>query len=110
MIEQAGISTICMSSALDITRAVKPSRAIFLDYPLGHTAGKVQDIVLQRKIIISALEGLVSLKVGSIKKLSYKWSKDDEWKSGVFKDSMLPVRPDTPQYQCEEDRVRAEIP
>lgn len=110
MIEDAGISTICMSSALDITKAVKPPRAVFLDYPLGHTVGKLNNFALQHKILKTALGGLASLKVpGSIKKLPFKWDDDDKWKSNVFKDSLPPVRPDTPQYQCEEDRALAEL-
>jgi hypothetical protein len=30
-----------MASALDVIKAVKPPRAAFLDFPLGHTTGKL---------------------------------------------------------------------
>ncbi len=108
--EAAGIATLCMSSALDITKAVNPPRAAFLDFPLGHTAGKPFDTELQRSIIASALEGFSSLSApGSVKILPYRWSDDDGWKRTAFAegDDRRP-RHDTPQYQSEGDRLLAE--
>jgi len=108
--EAAGISTLCMSSALDITQAVNPPRAAFLDYPLGHTTGKAHKPGLQREILVQALEGFTALATpGSVKILPFRWSEDDPWKrtAMVDGDSRVP-RSDTPQYQNEEDRRRAE--
>jgi hypothetical protein len=100
-----------MSSALDITKAVNPPRAAFLDYPLGHTTGKPHDPLLQREILIEALDGFVSLReAGSVKMLPFQWSDDASWKEAAMAtgdDDRLP-RFDTPQYQREEDRIRAE--
>ena len=48
-----------MSSALDITQSVHPPRAVFLDYPLGHTTGKPHEPALQRDILLQALDALV---------------------------------------------------
>ena len=110
-VEAAGIPTLCMSSALDITRAVNPPRAAFLDYPLGHTAGKPRQPDLQRQILADALscfEGMTD--PGSVRTLPYRWSDDEEWKEKAFAegDDRLP-RHDTPQYQDEADRRRAEL-
>lgn len=108
--EAAGISTLCMGSALDILKAGKPPRAAFLDYPLGHTTGKPNDPELQREILRQALDGFNSLTVpGSIKLLPFRWSEEDEWKRTAMStgDSRTP-RHDTPQYQTEEDRRLAE--
>lgn len=108
--ENAGIPTLCMSSALDITKAVNPPRAAFLDFPLGHTMGKAHDPVLQREILIEALEGFVSLvEPGSVKVLPFQWSEDASWKETAERryDERLP-RYDTPQYQSEKDRICAE--
>jgi len=58
--EAAGIPTLCLASALDITRAVNPPRAAFLDFPLGHTAGKPGDPELQRAILADALSSFAS--------------------------------------------------
>jgi hypothetical protein len=99
-----------MTSALDITRAVNPPRAAFLDFPLGHTAGKPGDPELQRRILADALSCFESMSSpGSVKMLPYRWSEDEGWKAKAFAegDDRLP-RHDTPQYQDEEDRRRAE--
>ena len=108
--EAAGISTLCMTSALDIAKAVNPPRAAFLDYPLGHTTGKPHAPELQREILVQALEGFTSLATpGSVKILPFRWSEDDPWKRTAMMDgdSRVP-RDDTPQYQNDEDRRRAE--
>ncbi len=111
-VEAAGVSTLCMSSALDITRAVNPPRAAFLDYPLGHTTGKPHQPELQRAILVEALKGFTELTTpGSIKLLPFRWSEDEAWKETAQRgpDDRRP-RYDTPQYQTEEDRLRAEAP
>ncbi|MCZ6710328.1 MAG: selenoprotein B, partial [Gammaproteobacteria bacterium] len=77
-IEARGIPTICMSSAYSITASVNPPRAAYLDFPLGHTAGKPNDKPLQRKIMIDTLSALDSIQVpGTIRELGYEWSDDD---------------------------------
>jgi len=109
-LEAAGISTLCMTSALDITRSVNPPRAAFLDYPLGHTTGKADDRSLQRAILVEALDAFTSLSVpGSVKMLPFRWSEDEQWKRSALAggDDRQP-RYDTPQYQSEDDRRRAE--
>ena len=105
-----------MSSALSITEAVNPPRAVYLDFPLGHTAGKPNDPELQRRILRDALDALISIDApGTIRRLPYRWADDDAWKdrvmrpdpAGSSKDDRIERHPD-PQYQCEEDRVAAE--
>jgi hypothetical protein len=99
-----------MTSALDITRSVNPPRAAFLDYPLGHTTGKPSEPELQRAILIEALEAFYSLsEPGGVKRLRFRWSEDEQWKqtASAGGDERRP-RYDTPQYQNEDDRRRAE--
>ncbi|MGH7962935.1 MAG: hypothetical protein ACRERD_14075 [Candidatus Binatia bacterium] len=108
--EAAGIPTLCMTSALDVTRAVNPPRAAFLDYPLGHTTGKPHQPELQHQILVQAFAAFTSLTVpGSISMLPFRWSEDDDWKRTAMMegDTRVP-RYDTPQYQNEEDRRRAQ--
>lgn len=108
-VEAAGIPTLCMGSALDILKAGNPPRAAFLDYPLGHTTGKPNQPELQREIMLQALASFTSLTVpGQIKVLPFRWD-DEDWKRTAMSegDSRTP-RHDTPQYQTEEDRIRAE--
>lgn len=109
-VEAAGIPTLSMTSALDITQAVNPPRAAFLDFPLGHTTGKPHQPALQRAILCEALQAFSSLTVpGAVKMLPFRWSADDVWKDTAQRgpDDRRP-RYDTPQYQTEEDRQRAE--
>ncbi|HEX9191033.1 MAG TPA: hypothetical protein VF847_02980 [Candidatus Deferrimicrobiaceae bacterium] len=99
-----------MSSALDITRSVNPPRTAFLDFPLGHTTGKPNQPELQRQILIDALSSFEAMTVpGSVRTLPYRWSENEGWKEKAFAegDDRLP-RDETPQYQDEEDRRRAE--
>jgi hypothetical protein len=108
--EAAGIPTLCMTSARDITRAVNPPRAAFLDFPLGHTTGKPHAPDLQRRILVEALSSFETMTApGSMKELPFRWSEDGEWKAKAFAegDDRSP-RHDTPQYQTEEDRRMAE--
>ncbi len=99
-----------MTSALDITQAVNPPRAAFLDYPLGHTTGKPHQPELQRAILVEALMAFATVsQPGSVKCLPFQWSEDESWKETAQRgtDDRRP-RYDTPQYQTEEDRQRAE--
>ena len=116
-IERRGIPTLSMSSALSITRAVNPPRAVYLDFPLGHTSGKPHDADGNRAILRSALRAFETLdRPGQIERLPFEWMEDDAWKDGVMRprakseghSDQRVERVDTPQYQCEDDRLRAE--
>jgi hypothetical protein len=104
--EGNGISTVCLSSALDITQSVNPPRAAFLDFPLGHTSGKANEPELQFSIARDALTALEEMKTpGSIKILPYRWNEEESWRNQeLFSDSRLP-RTLEPQFQYEEDRI-----
>lgn len=107
--EAAGIPTLCMTSALDITQAVQPPRAAFVDFPLGHTTGKPHQPDLQYALLREALEAFGSLtRPGSVKHLPFRWSDDETWKETAQRgpDDRRP-RYDTPQYQSEADYQRA---
>ena len=102
-----------MSSALSITRAVNPPRAVFLDFPLGHTAGRAHDKAGQRKIMIDTLSALDSIQVpGTIRELDYRWAEADDWKDKVMRpdgggshNDNRTARDETPQYQFAADRA-----
>lgn len=120
LLEAKGIATICMSSAYSITAAVNPPRAVFLDFPLGHTAGKADDLAGQRHILIDTLRALETINVpGTIVPLPYRFSDDETWKDTAMrprKDSGgrkvtaddRVERFDTPQYQYDADRDDAD--
>ncbi len=107
-----------MSSAYSITRSVNAPRAVYLDFPLGHTAGKPGDKALQRKVMIDTLSALDTIQVpGTIRTLPYRWATTDAWKDKVMRpDSEKKKHADDrverstdPQYQFEGDRQAAEL-
>ena len=115
-IEAAGIPTVSMSSAHDITRAVNPPRSVYLDYPHGHTVGRPHDPELNREIVLQGLRAFHQLtEPGSMIHLPYNWADTDDWKdrvmrptpredgvSGEMEDDRVERHPD-PQYQLPSD-------
>ncbi len=74
-----------MASARDITRAVCPPRSVYLDYPLGHTAGRPNDPQINSAIMTDTLAAFEALDVpGSMTHLRYRWADSDDWKKKVF--------------------------
>jgi hypothetical protein len=109
-LEANGIPTLCLGSAFDILEAGKPPRAVFLDYPLGHSAGKPFDLADQESVIEQALAGFESLKSpGEMITLENKWG-DSSWRaeaSSTDGDDTRQPRDTTPQFQFESDRSAA---
>ena len=116
-LEAAGITTVSLSSARSITVAANPPRAVFLDYPLGQTAGRAGNPDEQDFVMRSALNAVEKMdQPGAIETINLQWSDDDSWKDGVMR-----VQPDgdvttlddrterysTPQYQHPEDAMAA---
>lgn len=75
-----------MTGCLDITRAVKPPRAAFLNYPLGHPTGKPFQLDDQVSILRSAL-GLLDTATQAPTLVSLPNSYDDlqpGWEAAVY--------------------------
>ena len=115
-----------MTSAHSITAAVNPPRAAFVDYPLGHTTGEPHDPAGQRALLEAAFRAFAGItEPGTIVDLGVDWG-DDAWRADPMRgDSRTASRTaqrdgssrrgdsrterfDTPQYQDDEDRRRAE--
>lgn len=116
-IERRGIPTLSFSSAWSITAAVRPPRAVYLDFPLGHTSGKPHDEPTNRTIMKAALAAFSTMtEPGNIVRLPFEWAADDVWKDSVMRPrtqgeshfDQRVKRSSTPQYQTDEDRARAE--
>jgi len=110
-LEALGIPTLCLGSALDILEAGAPPRAVFVDYPLGHSTGKPFDRADQARVLRAALSAFETIKSpGTIVHLSSDWP-DDGWREAAGStrgdDTRMP-RDTTPQYQTDEDRRLAE--
>ncbi len=84
-----------MTSALDITQAVKPPRAVFLNFPLGHQTGKPHDRELQRAIVSAALRAFETITTpGEIVRLPYIWDQNDSsWEQRDYTKGWMPARP-----------------
>jgi len=110
-LESQGIPTLCMTSAIDIVRAGQPPRAVFVDYPLGHTTGRLHDTENQLALVTEALETFDRLtERGSIVTLPHTWP-DADWKateSRADRGDVRSARDNSPQWQFEDDRIQAE--
>jgi hypothetical protein len=84
-----------MTSAYDITEAVNPPRAVFVNYPLGHQTGKANDAENQCAIISDALRAFETIdKPGTIVELPYVWDANDRrWEEIDYTPGFLPPRP-----------------
>ncbi len=54
-IEKRSIPTVSLTVALDVTEHIKPPRALFLPFMMGHHFGVPFHRELQREIILTAL-------------------------------------------------------
>ena len=82
-IEEAGIPTTSLSSAYDLTTLVKPPRSFFVNYPLGHTAGKPFNRENQMAILKNALGRAGEItEPGTIMELPLIWD-DPTWQAGI---------------------------
>tara|TARA_S200000501_G_scaffold159196_1_gene150182 strand:+ start:11079 stop:11495 length:417 start_codon:yes stop_codon:yes gene_type:complete len=114
-LEEAGIATTSISTAKDITEAVRMPRSVFLDFPHGYTVGKVGDGNLSHNIVKSALNLVETADEEIMRMLPHAWEDNDNWKDSVFPvpneaskaiDNRL-ERSQNPQYQTAEDKKRA---
>lgn len=110
-LEAHGMPTMCLGSAFDIFRAGQPPRATFVDYPLGHSAGKPFEAGDQEWILRAALSGLEHAPLpGTLLCLPNRWDADGAWQqraaSNDGQDTRQP-RDETPQFQWPADRAAA---
>jgi D-proline reductase (dithiol) PrdB len=75
-IETAGLPTIGITLQREITRRVRPPRALSLRYPFGHPMGEAFATAQQRTILLDALRALESVSVpGTILEPGYRWKR-----------------------------------
>lgn len=74
MLEEAGIPTVVISTARDISAQVKPPRTAFVNAPMGNTFGRPFDHERQRSILRDALRMLeTATSGGTFIDLPYEW-------------------------------------
>jgi hypothetical protein len=54
-LERAGIAAVSLSLLREVTEKLRPSRALFMPYPLGYPLGEPGNAALQHRIIAAAL-------------------------------------------------------
>ena len=75
-IERKGIPTVSITVALDVTEHVKPPRAVFVPFMMGHLFGVPFHRELQRRIILEALDHLVTAEQsGDIRRPPVAWAR-----------------------------------
>lgn len=76
-LEAAGIATVSISLARDLTLAVGAPRAVFLKWPLGHPLGEPDHPTQQRTVIFTALQTLFTTDVpGTIVEPGWRWRRE----------------------------------
>jgi len=76
-LERAGIATVSISIAKDLTEAVGVPRAVFVKWPLGHPLGEPENRAQQRTMIFAALQLLVeATEPGLMREPGYRWRRE----------------------------------
>ena len=96
-----------MTSSWVITASANPPRASFLDYPLGHTAGRPNDLAEQIEVASAALRLIeTATEPGQIVPLAHQWPTPWKAKARELSDKRT-ERFDTPQYERPSDELAA---
>lgn len=78
MAEEAGIVTISMGNEPERMAMIKPPRALRVRFGRGSMFGEPGNAARQRRIVLDALEALVTMDVpGSVRELPYQWKRSD---------------------------------
>ena len=96
-IEAAGVPTISMTSAWDITAAVAPPRSVYVHYPLGHQSGKPVDLANQVDVVRAGLTlGAAITEPGAIVRAPFRWDVpgEEDWEARAYMPGHTAVGPD----------------
>jgi len=75
-IERRGIPTVSITVAMDVTEHIKPPRAVFVPFMMGHHFGVPFHVELQRRVILAALQHITNAeRSGEIVKLPITWAR-----------------------------------
>lgn len=83
VVEEAGVSTVVVSTGRDLSAQVKAPRTVFVNFPMGNPFGRPFDAAQQRRILLDALHALESVEVGGeLIDLPYEWGEEFEMNLG----------------------------
>ncbi len=78
VLEREGLTTVSLTSAIDITERIRPPRAAFLNFPLGNATGRPHDAEGQRRVLRSVLRlAETAREPGTIVELPDGWPEPD---------------------------------
>ena len=66
VVEEAGISTVCLSTGRDLTEQVKPPRSLFMNFPMGNNFGAPDDVEMQTRILRRSLQMVEEVETGGV--------------------------------------------
>jgi D-proline reductase (dithiol) PrdB len=79
VLEREGLTTVSLTSAIDITERIRPPRAALLNFPLGNATGRPHDAEGQRRVLRSVLRlAEIAGEPGAIVELAERWP-DPDW-------------------------------
>jgi hypothetical protein len=77
VVEEAGISTVLVSTGRNITRHVLPPRSVFLNFPMGNPFGRADDAQMQDRVLRDALRLVeTASEGGGLVDLPCDWGED----------------------------------
>ena len=83
VVEEAGISTICLSTGRDLTEQVKPPRSLFMNFPMGNNFGAPADVEMQTRILRRSLQMVEEVETGGVLvDWEETWPKEFEYFTG----------------------------
>jgi D-proline reductase (dithiol) PrdB len=75
VVEEAGISTVVVSTTRDLSAQVKAPRTVFVNFPMGNPFGRPFDRAQQRAVLLEALHAVETAQEGgALIDLPYEWS------------------------------------
>ena len=109
--EVRGVPTVILGGALDILTAGQPPRAAFLNYPLGHEAGRPFDSDDQYSVLKQALTLVDTQTQPGIVHLENSWPEGWDAVRREADDTdgqdLRSPRDETPRYERTEDEALA---
>jgi len=76
VLEETGISTVCINMRREVAQNVKPPRTLFVRFPLGAPLGPAGDSETHRAVILEALQVLIkATEPGTIVDSARMWKR-----------------------------------
>lgn len=80
-LEENGIPTLIIGSALDIVAHARVPRYLHVDFPLGNPCGKPDDRAMQGELTDLALDCLARASAENwLHRAPFRWSEDESWR------------------------------